>query len=76
MSFAGKEADAMKAWWRRIEAEHAGDSDAFAKYCYEESIQLIEMIRDLPAEFNIPYFAGFSYFVLVYQLGLALGYEM
>jgi len=45
---SGKEADAMKARWRRIEAAHAGDSVAFARYCYEESVQLIKTIKNLP----------------------------
>ncbi|KAG0576506.1 hypothetical protein KC19_5G085000 [Ceratodon purpureus] len=45
---SGKEADAMKARWKRVESEHAGDSVAFARFCYKESVQLIESIRSLP----------------------------
>jgi len=69
LSFAGKEANAMKARWRRVEAEQAGDSVAFARYCYEESVQLIEAIRNLPGEFSVPYFADISYFAHVYSFG-------
>ena len=52
----GKEADAMNSRWKRVEIEHAGDSVAFARFCYEESVQLIESIRSLPGEFDISYF--------------------
>lgn len=61
----------MKAQWRRIEAEHAGDSAAFIRHCYEESAQLIENIKNLPGEFNIspqktrPYFMYINFAQLV-----------
>lgn len=42
----------MTARWKRIEAEYAGDSVAFARFCYEESVRMIESIRCLPGEFN------------------------
>lgn len=45
---SGKEADAITARWKRIEAEYAGDSVAFARFCYEESVRMIESIRCLP----------------------------
>jgi hypothetical protein len=47
----------MKARWKRVEAEHADESDTFARFCYEESVRLIESIRSLPGECDISYFA-------------------